>query len=86
MAHDWLLLERLGEEPVVVAQGRQLKNTVPKRSPYLSEIIDAVKQTACTGTGVSRVSRPVLNERVMVCSCGRDRPPPTYPSGWSLDR
>ena len=29
MAHDWLLVETLGDEPAVVAQGQQLKNLVP---------------------------------------------------------
>ena len=29
MGHDWLLVETLGDEPAVVAQGRQLKNLVP---------------------------------------------------------
>ncbi|MBV9090142.1 MAG: DUF5593 domain-containing protein [Mycobacteriaceae bacterium] len=59
MAHDWLLVETLGDEPVVVAQGRQLKNMVPlsaflRRSPHLAAITDAVAQTVRTGTGLSR--------------------------------
>lgn len=67
MAHDWLLLETLGDEPVVVAQGRQLKNMVPlgaflRRSPYLSEILGAVKHTARTGR---ESSRSVPNDRVI---------------------
>jgi Family of unknown function (DUF5628)/Domain of unknown function (DUF5593) len=58
MAHDWLLLETLGDEPTVVAQGRQLKNMVPldaflRRSPHLSAIDDAVARTARTGIGRS---------------------------------
>ncbi|HYR13681.1 MAG TPA: GAF domain-containing protein, partial [Mycobacterium sp.] len=28
MTHDWLLVETLGSEPVVVAQGPQTKNLV----------------------------------------------------------
>ena len=59
MAHDWLLLETLGDEPVVVAQGRQPKNMVPlnaflRRSPHLSAINGAVAETVRTGAGVSR--------------------------------
>jgi Family of unknown function (DUF5628)/Domain of unknown function (DUF5593) len=59
MAHDWLLVEILGDEPVVVAHGRQLKNLVPlstflRRNPHSRAIADAVAQTARTGTGVSQ--------------------------------
>jgi hypothetical protein len=59
MAHDWLLIETLGDEPVVVAQGRQLKNMVPlsaflRRSPYLSAITEAVAEAAQRGAGMSR--------------------------------
>ena len=48
MGHDWLLVETLGDEPAVVAQGRQLKNLVPittflKRSPYLAAVRDTLR-------------------------------------------
>ncbi|WP_197696001.1 GAF domain-containing protein, partial [Mycobacterium sp. E1715] len=50
MGHDWLLVETLGGEPTVVAQGRQLKNLVPittflRRSPYLSAVRTAIAET-----------------------------------------
>ena len=40
---DWLLVETLGEQPVVVAHGRQIKNFVPiavflRRNPNLAAI------------------------------------------------
>jgi hypothetical protein len=59
MAHDWLLLETLSDEPVVVAQGRQLKNMVPlsaflRRSLHLSAINNAVTQAARAETGLLR--------------------------------
>ncbi len=60
MAHGWLLLETLGDEPVIVAQGRALKNSVPlrvflRRSPFLAEIEGAVAQAARSGTGSSQL-------------------------------
>jgi Family of unknown function (DUF5628)/Domain of unknown function (DUF5593) len=60
MRHDWLLVETLGDEPVVAAQGRQVKNLVPlstflRRNPHSQAIADAVAQTARTGTGVRQV-------------------------------
>ncbi len=50
MTHDWLLVETLGSEPAVVAQGRQLKNLVPvsvflRRNPLLSAIQTAIAET-----------------------------------------
>ncbi|MGV0626093.1 PAS domain-containing protein [Mycolicibacter minnesotensis] len=58
MAHDWLLVETLGGEPAVVAQGRQLKNLVPitvflRRSPDLTAIQTAIATSARTGQSVS---------------------------------
>ena len=73
MGHDWLLIETLGDEPAVVAQGRQLKNMVPlsaflRRNPYLQVVAEAVKRTARTGRGVNRVlpgtDRVILAEAV----------------------
>ena len=54
MGHDWLLVETLGDEPAVVAQGRQLKNLVPittflRRSPYLSAVKTAIAESVQTG-------------------------------------
>ncbi|MCW2650248.1 MAG: hypothetical protein QOE41_3154 [Mycobacterium sp.] len=79
MAHDWLLLETLGDEPVVVAQGRQLKNMVPlsaflRRSPYLAAIAEAAAGTARTGAGLSRAfpnSDRVIRTEAVTMSDGR---------------
>ena len=50
MSHDWLLVETLGSEPVVVADGRQTKNLIPisvflRRSPDLMAIQTAISDT-----------------------------------------
>lgn len=50
MARDWLLVETLGEEPAVVALGRQLRNFVPisaflRRNPHLAAIQAAVAES-----------------------------------------
>ncbi|MET0896979.1 MAG: PAS domain-containing protein [Mycobacterium sp.] len=55
MAHDWLLVETLGEEPVVVAQGSQPKNLVPltvflRRNPHVADVVQAVNDTAASAT------------------------------------
>lgn len=60
MAHSWLLLETLGDDPLVVAQGRALKNLVPlraflRRSPFLDVVVNAVAQAVRTGEGASEV-------------------------------
>jgi hypothetical protein len=59
MARDWLLVETLGDEPVVIAQGRQMKNMVPlrtflRRNPGAAAIADAVEDAARTGQGMTR--------------------------------
>ena len=79
MAHDWLLLETLGDEPVVVAQGRVLKNMVPltallRRSPHLPAISAAIAETARSGTGASRTvphSDRVIRTEAVSMSDGR---------------
>lgn len=58
MAHDWLLVETLGEEPVVVAQGDQLKNLVPlnvflRRNPHVAVVVQAVADTAASATALT---------------------------------
>lgn len=68
MAHDWLLVETLGGEPVVVAQGRQVKNLVPitqflRRSPHLAAIRTAIAETMHTGQ--SLVSITPKHDRVI---------------------
>ena len=47
MTQGWLLVETLGGQPAVVAQGRQMKNFVPlagflRRNPNLSAIQTAI--------------------------------------------
>ncbi len=54
MSHEWLLVETLGSEPVVVADGRQTKNLVPisvflRRSPDLMAIQTAISETIRAG-------------------------------------
>ena len=54
MTQDWLLVETLGDQPVVVAQGRTMKNFVPlnvflRRNPSLAAIHTAITETVSTG-------------------------------------
>ncbi len=68
MSHDWLLVETLGDEPAVVAQGRQLKNLVPittflRRSPYLSAVRTAIAETLQTGQSLTSITPK--NDRVI---------------------
>ncbi|MEE6177092.1 PAS domain-containing protein [Mycobacterium sp. 050134] len=61
MAHDWLLVETLGGDPAVVAQGRQLKNLVPittfmRRSPHLSAVRTAIAETVQTGQSMTSIT------------------------------
>ncbi|MDT5260153.1 MAG: hypothetical protein QOD10_5233 [Mycobacterium sp.] len=79
MAHDWLLVETLGGEPAVVAQGRQLKNLVPittflRRSPHLSAVRTAVAQTMETGQSLASITTRrdrVIRTEPVVMSDGR---------------
>ena len=61
MTHDWLLVETLGTEPMVVAEGRQMKNLVPlaiylRRSPYLAAIQTAIAETVATGNSLASIT------------------------------
>ena len=61
MAHDWLLVETLGDEPAVVAQGRQLKNLVPittflRRSPHLSAVRTAIAESVRAGHSLTSIT------------------------------
>ncbi|WP_293314799.1 PAS domain-containing protein [Mycobacterium sp.] len=61
MAHDWLLVETLGDEPVVVAQGRELKNLVPistflRRSPHVAAVRTAIAETVQTGQSLTSIT------------------------------
>jgi hypothetical protein len=79
MSHDWLLVETLGSEPAVVADGRQTKNLVPisvflRRSPDLmaiqTAISEAVHATEAMSTITPRNDRVIRTEPV-VMSDGR---------------
>ncbi|GAY13727.1 PAS domain-containing protein [Mycobacterium sp. shizuoka-1] len=61
MAHDWLLVETLGTEPLVVAQGREMKNLMPlaiylRRSPHLAAIQTAIAETVATGNSLASIT------------------------------
>jgi hypothetical protein len=61
MAHDWLLVETLGNEPAVVARGRQLKNLVPigaflRRSPHLAAIRTAIAESVQSGQSLTSIT------------------------------
>jgi hypothetical protein len=79
MAHDWLLVETLGDEPAVVAQGRQLKNLVPittflRRSPYLSAVRTAITESVQTGQSLTSITPKrdrVIRTEPVVMSDGR---------------
>ncbi|SEH60502.1 hypothetical protein SAMN04489835_1935 [Mycolicibacterium rutilum] len=68
MVHDWLLVETLGDEPVVVAQGRRTVNLVPisallRRNPHLMAIQTAIGETVRAGQGLSSITPK--NDRVI---------------------
>jgi hypothetical protein len=61
MDHDWLLVETLGEEPAVVAQGSRTKNLVPtssflRRNPHLMAIQSAIGETVRAGHALSIIT------------------------------
>lgn len=53
MTHDWLLVETLGDEPAVVARGRELKK---RRSPYLAAVRTAIAETLQTGQSLTSIT------------------------------
>ena len=68
MTHDWLLVETLGSEPAVVAQGPRTKNLVPisaflRRNPHLMAIQSAIAETVRGGGGLSSITPK--NDRVI---------------------
>ncbi|GAB7146707.1 PAS domain-containing protein [Mycobacterium riyadhense] len=79
MSHDWLLVETLGDEPAVVAQGRKLKNLVPittflKRSPYLAAVQTAIAESLQTGQSLTSITPKrdrVIRTEPVVMSDGR---------------
>lgn len=61
MNHDWLLVETLGDEPAVVAQGSRTKNLVPtssflRRNPHLMAIESAIGATVRAGHGLNIIT------------------------------
>jgi hypothetical protein len=68
MSHDWLLVETLGSEPVVVADGRHTKNLIPisvflRRSPDLMAIQTAVSESVHSGEAWNTITP--RNDRVI---------------------
>lgn len=68
MSHDWLLVETLGSEPVVVADGRQTRNLVPisvflRRSPDLMAIQTAISEAVRAAVAMSTITP--RNDRVI---------------------
>lgn len=68
MAHDWLLVETLGREPVVVAEGNRTLNLVPvseflRRNPHAMTIHTAIGETIRAGQGLSSITPK--NDRVI---------------------
>lgn len=61
MDHDWLLVETLGDEPAVVAQGSRTKNLVPtssflRRNPHLMAIQSAIGETVRAGHALNIIT------------------------------
>jgi hypothetical protein len=68
MTPDWLLVETLGAEPAVVAQGQQTKNLVPisaflRRNPNLMAIRTAIGESVRAGKPLSSITPK--NDRVI---------------------
>lgn len=79
MIHDWVLVETLGAEPVVVARGRQPKNLIPisaflRRDPTLMAVQTAIAETVTAGQGLTSItpkSDRVIRTEVVQMSDGR---------------
>lgn len=79
MTHDWLLVETLGSEPAVVAQGQNTKNMVPisaflRRNPNLMAIQTAINETVHAGKALSSLtpkSDRVIRTEVVQMTDGR---------------
>jgi hypothetical protein len=79
MSHDWLLVETLGSEPVVVAQGGRVENMVPingflRRNPHLMAVHSAIAETVRAGHGLSSITPKndrVIRTEVVQMSDGR---------------
>lgn len=79
MTSEWLLLETLGEQPVVVAHGTQTKTFVPitvflRRNPNLDVILAAVAETVARGEGLTVTATAndrIIRTEAVVLSDGR---------------
>lgn len=79
MDHDWLLVETLGNEPVVVAEGRQMTDMVPiaaylRKAPELAAIQTAIAETVATGDSLASITpkaRRVIRTEPVQMSDGR---------------
>lgn len=79
MNHDWLLVETLGTEPALVAQGRRTKNLIPitvflRRHPHLMAIQTAIGETVRAGHGLSSITpknHRVIRTEVVQMTDGR---------------
>jgi len=77
--HDWLLVETLGKEPVVVAEGRQMTAMVPlaaylRKTPDLAAIQTAIAETVETGDSLASITpnaRRVIRTEPVQMSDGR---------------
>ena len=61
MDHDWLLVETLGDEPAIVAQGSRTKNLVPistflRRNPHLMAVQSAIGETVRAGQALTSIT------------------------------
>ena len=79
MDHDWLLVETLGNEPLVVAEGRQMTDMVPiaaylRKAPDLAAIQTAIAATVATGDSLASITpkaRRVIRTEPVQMSDGR---------------
>jgi hypothetical protein len=79
MTPDWLLVETLGAEPTVVAQGQQTKNRIPisaflRRNPNLMAIRSAIGESVRAGKPLSSITPKndrVIRTEVVQMSDGR---------------
>ncbi|TRW80072.1 hypothetical protein FK535_20630 [Mycolicibacterium sp. 018/SC-01/001] len=79
MSHDWMLVETLGSEPTVVAQGAHTKNLIPissllRRNPHLMAIQTAISETVRGKSGLSSITPKndcVIRTEVVAMSDGR---------------
>lgn len=79
MDHDWLLVETLGDEPLVVAEGRRMTDMVPiaaylRKAPDLAAIQTAIAETVATGDSLASITpkaRQVIRTEPVQMSDGR---------------